>query len=329
MDSSQSIFKINDLFDNYDDIKEKMELYSATTHYKFSTANSKTLKSLKNIRQDFNVRLIYDEKYYRRSVNPKPSVLKQFKKENPRLKVVLCPAAIAFRTTQDKRHLKVTQFIPNHDHDPFDPPRLEKYKNEVVGNIIQHNEVMVEVSSPQPQAAGGSDDNINIITDSPIDFDEEFSVLLSKLEINIKSTINKNDQKNKLLQLIKMLTCFETDKNDYVNQTLNYGTIQSKVGSLSIYTSRSRGRGRGRKNRVIGLTGTQTGENSKTFEGLSDALKKIYILKLMFTDKNVIDRVVVNKEKIRMIDSNHLKSENIPDALASEMIEADIVKKLF
>lgn len=72
------------MFDNYEDIKKKMELYSATTNYKFSTANSKTLKSLKNIRQDFNVRLIYDEKYYRCSVNPKPSVLKKFQKENPR-----------------------------------------------------------------------------------------------------------------------------------------------------------------------------------------------------------------------------------------------------
>lgn len=49
----------------------------------------------------------------------------------------------------------------------------------------------------------------------------------------------------------------------------------------------------------------------------------------MFTDKNFIDRIVVNREKIKIVDLNHLTSENIPDALASEMIQADILKNFF
>lgn len=34
-----------------------------------------------------------------------------------RVNVVLCPATLVLRTTQDKKHFRVTKFEPKHDYD--------------------------------------------------------------------------------------------------------------------------------------------------------------------------------------------------------------------
>ncbi|CAG5084189.1 Protein of unknown function [Cotesia congregata] len=122
MDSNEPIFQINELFDSFDAVKKKVELYT-----------------------QINNKLIYDEKYYKCSVNPKKEALNAFKEANPGINVIQCPATIVLRTTSDKMHLKVTQLMLYHDHDSSDnQPRLKKYqdmvKNQALDSIIQHED---------------------------------------------------------------------------------------------------------------------------------------------------------------------------------------------
>ncbi|KAH0539962.1 hypothetical protein KQX54_010396 [Cotesia glomerata] len=390
MDSNEPIFQINELFDSFDAVKKKMELYTQTNKYKFTTANSKTFK---NLPSNYNSKLIYDEKYYKCSVNPKKETLTAFEKANPGINVIQCPATIVLRTTSDKMHLKVTQLMLNHDHDSSDnQPRLKKYqamvKNQDLDSIIQHedeigiindiqlsrhsteidsvhhrqleptnldfhiqpstslsaiklvyhqqleptnqdlSQIRFAASSSLKQTTDGLTENIEKITDALVDIDDDFDTLLSKLKINISSTANKEERKNKVLRNNKMLASFDTGVDVFETQTINSTSSQSKIGSLSIHTSRARGRAKGRKNRAITLAAGK-GNTALTFEQLREGQKKIFILKLIFADKKIVDRVLINHMKIKKVDLNHLKIESIPDALASETIELEIIQDYF
>lgn len=83
MASNMNVFEINELFDDYKEIKRKMVLYNKSTKYQFSTGNSKTFESLGKLPLNYNRKLIYDEKYFKCQVNPKPKALKDFKDQNP------------------------------------------------------------------------------------------------------------------------------------------------------------------------------------------------------------------------------------------------------
>lgn len=83
MASKKEIFKINDLFDSFDQINAKLTEYTAMTNFSFTSMRSKTLEKLPNFSSTFNTRLIYDEKYYKCSVNPKSTTIDNFKKKNP------------------------------------------------------------------------------------------------------------------------------------------------------------------------------------------------------------------------------------------------------
>lgn len=82
MDSNQTIFRVEDSFDDYKQVENKLKLYKATTGYEFNTLNSTKLTT-KNFKQNYNKNLIYDDKYFKCIVHPKPAALRDFEKKNP------------------------------------------------------------------------------------------------------------------------------------------------------------------------------------------------------------------------------------------------------
>lgn len=90
MSSNKDFFKENDLFNSYAETKRKLAEYTASTYYTFSSKNSKTLKKLPNLPHDYNHQLIYDEKYYKCSVNPKTTTLNDFNKNNYGYVTIVC-----------------------------------------------------------------------------------------------------------------------------------------------------------------------------------------------------------------------------------------------
>ncbi|XP_057340885.1 uncharacterized protein LOC130677957 [Microplitis mediator] len=380
MNNNNQLFNVNDLFDSYEQVKKQLELYSNTEKYKFSVSNSKTLSSVCNEGMDYNPKLIYDERYFKCSVNPKPTTLKKFQAKNPGVNVVLCPAILVLRTTQDKKHLKVTKFEPKHDHDPSAPPRLQIVNTLAVENDIGHNEdlsrenyptapstshveiidqplpiyesinrqdnnlqpivvesndhqnpdsIDVEVLGSQLQAANTSVTNDHSI-DVPIIFNENFETLLLKLQVNIMATQNNEEKKKKMIEINKMLASLDMNMNDScLPPATSNSVLQSNIGCLTIFSSRSRGRGRGRRNRVIGLSASQRSTKCNSFQNLKNTTKVIEILSLIIKDKSVINRIVLGYKKINHNDLIHLQPGNICDALASEIITDDIIEKFF
>lgn len=89
MVSNTDVFRIFESFDDYQKIEERLKLYTESTKFEFSTGNSKTLAGIKNLPENYNSKLIYDEKYFKCNVNPKPSTLKNFLKKNPGYALIL------------------------------------------------------------------------------------------------------------------------------------------------------------------------------------------------------------------------------------------------
>ncbi|XP_044584651.1 uncharacterized protein LOC123265079 [Cotesia glomerata] len=174
----------------------------------------------------------------------------------------------------------------------------------------------VEVLSSLPEAA---DESINI-ADIAVVCEEDFDILLKNMEINIRSTLHKEEQNQKIYRVNQML-------NDINNHENNFG-VASKVGDLSIYLSRSRGRNRGRKNRVIGLPASKRNYSIKSFDELREGQKKKYILKLMFDDEDFIEDIILRMKKIELSNLNYVQL-NMPDALSSETINLNIVQVYF
>ncbi|CAG5100640.1 Protein of unknown function [Cotesia congregata] len=283
MAKNQAIFQLNDLFDDHEEI------------------------------------LIYDDRYLKCIVNPKPQAARDFEDENPGIKVKQCPAHLTFRTTTDKQHLTITQFEPEHDHDPSDrTPRLKACKQQVAKNkirdtvIVNHKQNLddsvnssvlnlpddqqiqspiitesnAEVLSSLPETA---DESINI-ADIAVVCEEDFDILLKNMEINIRSALHKEKQNQKIYRVNQMLNGINNNEN-------NFG-VASKVENLSIYLSRSRGRNRGRKNRVIGLPASKRNYSIKSFDELREGQKKKYILKLMFDDEDFIKDIILRIKKL-------------------------------
>lgn len=168
-------------------------------------------------------------------------------------------------------------------------------------------------------------DNVKIMGSVPVVVDEDFHDLLSKVEINITSTINKNEREKKISHVKRMYESFDT----HIRQPEDIGTSLSTVGALSIHLSRGRGRAKGRKNRVIERPANEPAEKLKLFEQLTESQQTIYFFKLIFTDKSMIKRVVIDKKKIDKMDSRHLNLKSIPDALASDSIELENTEDYF
>lgn len=171
--------------------------------------------------------------------------------------------------------------------------------------------------STLPEAAG---EPFNNIADIAVVNEEDFDISLKNMEINIRSTLHTEDQNQKIYRVNQML-------NEINNNEINFG-VATKVGTLSIYLSRSRGRNRGRKNRVIGLPASKRNYSIKSFDQLREAQKKMYILKLMFDDEDFIKDIILRMKKIELSNLNHLQL-NMPDALSSETINLKILQDYF
>ncbi|KAH0549537.1 hypothetical protein KQX54_010200 [Cotesia glomerata] len=238
------VFRLNNLFNDHKEIETKLKLYKATTGYEFNTLNSTTLER-KNFKQNYNKKLIYDDRYLKCIVNPKPKAARDFEVENPGIKVKQCPAHLTFRTTTDKQQLTITQFEPEHDHDPSDTTsRLKACKQQVAKNKIQDTVIInheqnlddsvnssvlnfpddqqiqspivtesnIEVLSSLPEVA---DESFNI-ADIAVVCEEDFDILLKNMEINIRSTLHKEEQNQKIYRINQML-------NDINNNQKNFG----------------------------------------------------------------------------------------------------------
>lgn len=143
------------------------------------------------------------------------------------------------------------------------------------------------------------------------------------MKIDISSTADEGEKRDKVLQIEEMLKDFKT-------VDVQFNTVQ-QVESLTIYQGQSRGRPRGRKNRVIGLPAgsRSTRERMIKFEELSEAQQNIYLLQLILIDKKSVDKVIVDKIKITTTDLNHLELKNIPDALGSESVKIQSIQSYF
>ncbi|CAG5090679.1 Protein of unknown function, partial [Cotesia congregata] len=319
----------------------------STTNHEFNTRTSVTLKSLNIDKTKYNNDLIYDDKYFKCVVNPKRSDKIKFEKENPGVKVIECPAHLTFRTTKDKQALVITQFEPNHDHDSSNKiSRLKEAKDKIIANTIRsanitHSEEINEPSASSSQSnlqnkqqihssvITGANDEVtsstlqvaSTITDDEIpyapvidDDDDDFKFLLKQLDLNIASSTDEEKQMRKISLLTEIINKY----NDI--------DVASKIGTLSVCLSRSRGRNRGRKNRVASFP--ENTRNILTFDELSVVKKKIYLIKLILNDKNLIESVLTKLKKISTAELTHL-IPNIPDALGSETIKFEILEEFF
>ncbi|XP_074108559.1 uncharacterized protein LOC141533534 [Cotesia typhae] len=327
---NEQLFNVGDLFASYDEFEAKLIMYQEKEKYSFTSTTAKKLESMKNLRQDYNCALKYDERYFRCSVNPKPVTVREFNKKYPHITVKLCPAALTVRTTKDKQFLRITAFMPDHDHEPHALPRLQMYSEMAEKCIAQGGgrKKGTQAFSTQPaslpkknaletfdeqdqdlsdnthvlpfQETASSLEAYNDVVDSAIVLEDNFNELLMKLQINIVASTNEEEKKNKLLQVNEMLVFFNKDLVQYHVQSRDE-EISSKLngGSLTIHSRRSRGRGKGRQLRPIGLPIRRISSNSKTFENMKKTAKSFMVLSMIIKERSVINDIVLGNKKFQ------------------------------
>ncbi|CAD6204162.1 GSCOCG00009894001-RA-CDS, partial [Cotesia congregata] len=274
--------------------------------------------------------------------------------------IIECPAILNIRTTKDKKFLRITKFMPDHDHEPDAPPRLQMYlemvKKSVSPGGVRKKDTQTFPTQPATLAKNALEifneqdqdlsDNIHVLplqeTASSLevynDFvnpaiisEDNFNELLKKLQVNIEASTNEEEKNNKLRQVNKMLVFFNKDLIQCHFQSRDEG-ISSKLndGSLKIHSGRSRRRrDKGRQLRPIGLPLRKMSSNSKTFENRKTPAQSVMFLSMIISERSLINDIVLGRKKISENDLKHLESTNISDALASTLITNDLIEKFF
>lgn len=85
MGESSHTFAINDIFLRNKELEDKLHAYTKNENYSFTCINLKKLNRVKNLPEGCNKDLIYDERYFRCSVNRKPVYIKEVYNVTPKV----------------------------------------------------------------------------------------------------------------------------------------------------------------------------------------------------------------------------------------------------